>query len=104
MDQRNDITNELQGLNDMIRYLRQNTDAVWDYINHHIGEVIAIMMKIVQWGQEMVEAGEAFPIDTVLQQVQNLNEAYTAKDEVLLADTLEYEIRNTIYVYMENQS
>ena len=42
-------------------------------------------------------------MDTVIQQIQNLNDAYTAKDEVLLADTLEYEIKNTVYVYMENR-
>ena len=40
-------------------------------------------------------------MDILLQQLQNLDEAYTQKDEVLLADTLEYEVSNALQVYLE---
>ena len=88
---------------DIILKLRQCTDTVWEDVNTQIGVVISMMTEIVNWAQKLIGQGEEFPMDIVIQQIQNLNDAYTAKDEFLLADTLEYEIKNTVYVYMENR-
>ncbi len=96
-----EIQNTIRLTEEMTLKLWQASDNVWSDINEQIEKVILAMTEIVEWAQTLVEAGEDFPIDVVLQQIQNLNEAYTAKDEVLLADTLEYEIKNTLYVYLE---
>ncbi|WP_418372934.1 hypothetical protein [Agathobacter sp.] len=97
-----EIKKEIDNIDNMIKHLRQSTDGLWNYINDHINTTISMMMEIVEWAQQIVNSGIEFPINTVVQQIQNMNESYTAKDEVLLADTLEYEIKNTFYVYMEN--
>ena len=57
--------------------------------------------EMVNWAQQQIKEGREFPIDILLQQLQNLDEAYTQKDEVLLADTLEYEISNALQIYLE---
>ncbi len=96
-----EIQNTIQLTGQMAFQLRQASDNAWSDINEQIEKVILAMTEIVEWAQKLIEAGTDFPIDVVLQQIQNLNDAYTAKDEVLLADTLEYEIKNTLYVYLE---
>ena len=96
-----EIQNTIQTTGQMVLRLRQASDNVWNYVNLHMEELIFTMMAVVEWAQQLIESGGDFPIDVVLQQIQNLNEAYTAKDEVLLADTLEYEIQNTLQVYLE---
>lgn len=96
-----EIQSTIQLTGQMAFWLRQASDNAWSDINEQIEKVILAMTEIVEWAQKLIEAGADFPIDVVLQQIQNLNEAYTAKDEVLLADTLEYEITNTLYVYLE---
>lgn len=96
-----EIQDEIQMVEQMILRLRRGTDDAWSYVNSNMEELICLMMEIVKWAQKLVENGQDFPIDVILQQVQNLNEAYTGKDEVLLADTLEYEITNALYVYLE---
>ena len=103
MDKTIDIDLVIPIIEDMMLNLRQCTDMVWEEVNTHIGVVISVMTEIVNWAQELIGKGEEFPIDMVIQQIQNLKDAYIAKDEVLLADTLEYEIKNTVYVYMENR-
>ena len=103
MDKTNDINSVISAIEAMIVKLRQCTDDVWETVNTDIGGVLSMLTEIVNWAQELIGNGEEFPIDMVMQQIQNLNDAYTAKDEVLLADALEYEIKNMVYVYMENK-
>lgn len=101
MGNTNEIKDTIQIVEEMTLRLRQASDDTWNYINTHIQKLISTMTKLVAWAQQRIEAGEEFPIDIVLQQLQNLDEAYTQKDEVLLADTLEYEIKTALYVYLE---
>lgn len=103
MDKTMNIDLVIPIIEDMIMNLRQCTDTVWKEVNTHIGVVISMMTEIINWAQDLIGKGEEFPMDMVIQQIQNLNDAYTAKDEVLLADTLEYEIKNTVYLYMEKR-
>ena len=103
MDKTMNIDIVIPIIEDMIMNLRQCTDTVWKEVNTHIGVVISMMTEIINWAQDLIGKGEEFPMDMVIQQIQNLNDAYTAKDEVLLADTLEYEIKNTVYLYMESR-
>lgn len=96
-----EIENTIRTTEQMILQLRQTSDGAWDYVNAHMKELIDTMTAVVEWAQQLIRNGEDFPLDVVLQQIQNLNEAYTAKDEILLADTLEYEIKNALYIYLE---
>lgn len=88
-------------IEEMTLRLRQASDDAWDYVNAHVQELVYKMTEIVDWAQQKINEGEEFPMDILLQQLQNLGEAYTQKDEVLLADTLEYEVSNALQVYVE---
>lgn len=101
MSKASETKNILQIVNIMVMHLRQATDDAWDYVNAHVQELVYRMTEIVDWAQQKINEGEEFPMDILLQQLQNLNEAYTQKDEVLLADTLEYEVSNAVQVYLE---
>lgn len=88
-------------IEEMTLRLRQASDDAWDYVNAHVQKLVYKMTEIVDWAQQKINEGEEFPMDILLQQLQNLDEAYTQKDEVLLADTLEYEVSNALRVYLE---
>ena len=88
-------------IEEMTLRLRQASDDAWDYVNAHVQELVYKMTEIVDWTQQKINEGEEFPMDILLQQLQNLSEAYTQKDEVLLADTVEYEVSNALQVYLE---
>lgn len=88
-------------IEEMTLRLRQASDDAWDYVNAHVQELVYRMTEMVDWAQQKINEGEEFPMDILLQQLQNLDEAYTQKDEILLADTLEYEVSNALQVYLE---
>lgn len=88
-------------IEEMTLRLRQASDDAWDYVNAHVQELVYRMTEMLDWAQQKINEGEEFPMDILLQQLQNLDEAYTQKDEILLADTLEYEVSNALQVYLE---
>ena len=101
MSKASEMKDTVRIVEEMILRLRQASDDTWDYVNAHVQELVYRMTEIVDWAQQKINEGEEFPMDILLQQLQNLNEAYTQKDEVLLADTLEYEVSNALQVYLE---
>ena len=101
MSKTSEMKDTVQIVVEMTLRLRQASDDAWDYVNVHVQELVYRMTEIVDWAQQKINEGEEFPMDILLQQLQNLSEAYTQKDEVLLADTLEYEVSNALQVYVE---
>lgn len=101
MSMAGEIKDTIWIIEEMTLRLRQASDDAWDYVNVHVQELVYRMTEIVDWAQQKINEGEEFPMDILLQQLQNLGEAYTQKDEVLLADTLEYEVSNALQVYVE---
>jgi phage terminase small subunit len=101
MSMAGEIKDTIWIIEEMTLRLRQASDDAWDYVNAHVQELVYKMTEIVDWTQQKINEGEEFPMDILLQQLQNLGEAYTQKDEVLLADTLEYEVSNALQVYVE---
>ncbi len=47
------------------------------------------------------EMGIDIPEDVIVQQIHNLAEAIENKDSILLTDTLNYEIKNTLLFYID---
>lgn len=101
MSKASEMRDTVRIVEEMVLRLRQASDDAWDYVNAHVQELVYKMTEIVDWAQQKINEGEEFPMDILLQQLQNLDEAYTQKDEVLLADTLEYEVSNALQVYLE---
>lgn len=85
----------------IVIYARQNRENTWVELNQQITNLIQIMTEFLQFAEKKSALGEEFPVNIIICQIQNLNEAYRRKDAVLLADTLQYEIINALYVFME---
>ena len=101
MSKASEMKDTVRIVEEMVLRLRQASDDAGDYVYAHVQELVYKMTEIVDWAQQKINEGEEFPMDILLQQLQNLDEAYTQKDEVLLADTLEYEVSNALQVYLE---
>lgn len=63
-------------------------------INSIFTELINVIIKLKTLGIEVSE-------EVVIQQLKNLLEAYEYRDSMLLADTLLYEIKDTLIFYLE---
>lgn len=85
----------------LIINIRQNKEEFWIEVNQQMPDLIQIMTEFLHFAEEKRALGEEFPVDIIICQIQNLNEAYRRKDAILLADTLQYEIINALYVFME---
>lgn len=77
--------------------LRQSQDGVWEHLAKILPDIIGVYQQFV----ELVNNGVEIPIDVLIQQLENFETAYGQKDMVVLADTLEYEIKEGICFYIE---
>lgn len=97
-----DIKNKIREIQNIVVRLRQNQDNVWIDVNQTMSGIVTLMLEFIEYikvnGRE-----EEIPMPVILQQIQNLNEAYNSKDYVMLADVLEHEISNALYVYIEEK-
>ena len=67
-----------QGQDDGLNLYKKNMPAVLDAIS------------------ELIDIAENTEFEIPVQQLKNLEDSYTKSDTVILADTLEYEIKNSI--------
>ena len=95
------IHEEINKIEQIVVDLRQAKEYVWNSVNSEINIITEIFMHLIETVQIILNEGGEFPIDVVLQQIKNFHEAFNMKDEILMADTLQYEIVNTMYVYLE---
>lgn len=90
----------LEKLQKVILELRQNRE----YAVAHTAEVLPELVQIFQvlLGMAETQTKEVeIPTDILLQQLENFEQFYRQEDIVQLADTLEYEMKETIFFYLE---
>ena len=87
-------------ININIQQLRQNKEHAREETVKLLPDIIfAINQLLAIEKNDKIDIN--IPIDIILQQIKNLEEYIEKKDIVLLADTLEYEIRETILFYID---
>ena len=86
----------------IIRSLRYNEESAFQEMPRLITKLVAFLQNFLIQAERWNEEGADFPIEVILQQVRNLDEAYREKDVIMLADTLEFEIIVSLTIYMEN--
>lgn len=85
---------------DTIKLLRENYEFQWKQISGVLPDFVYAEQKLLEFAEnEMVEI--EIPTEILLQQLQNLEISIRNKDIVLLADTLEYEVCESISFYMQ---
>ena len=81
--------------------LRQNRDKIMNQVNEVIPEISLFLNDVLNECVEQKDNDKNLPIDILIQQVKNWNESYTYKDIVMMADTIQYELMETIEFYIQ---
>jgi hypothetical protein len=81
-------------------------ENIWENVNVNNKAMIAciknlngILKEFIGRIEEFLSYGVDIPEEVILTQMKNLMDGFENQDSVLLADTLEYEIKNTILFY-----
>lgn len=89
----------LNSIYDML--CQNNTTPAMKEISAIIPELNGIITKLLSEIPYYRQLGVDLPEDVIIAQLNNLLEAFEQKDIVMLADTLKYEISDTLQVYEE---
>lgn len=81
--------------------LRQNRDRIMNQVNEVIPEISLFLNDVLNECVEQKDNDKNLSIDILIQQVKNWNESYTYKDIVMMADTIQYELMETIEFYIQ---
>lgn len=81
--------------------LRQNRDRIMNQVNEVIPEISLFLNDALNECVEQKDNDKNLSIDILIQQVKNWNESYTYKDIVMMADTIQYELMETIEFYIQ---
>ena len=90
----------LEKLQKVILELRQNQEHAVAHTAEMLPELVQIFQTL--FGMAETETKEVeIPTGILLQQLENFEQFYQQGDTVQLADTLEYEIKETVSFYLE---
>ena len=70
-------------------------------LNGKMQEIAQSMTELIGKAEILLQYGVEVPKDIIVAQMNNLLEAYEQKDRILLADTLHFEIADTLKFYQE---
>ena len=93
------VLTELDSIYEML--CKNNTNPAMKAISQIMPELNEIIMKLISEIPYYRQLGVDLPEDVILAQLQNLLEAFEQSGTVMLADTLKYELTNTLQVYDE---
>lgn len=86
----------------IVKLLRQNKgNEAYNKFGEMFGELNNAMLTFINAIPAINSMGLDIPTDVVISQLNNMVEGFQYKDNVLLADTLEYEIMETMKLYDE---
>ena len=90
----------LEELKNTILALRQTQDDAMKMYEEMMPQIIKVMSELIELlnGETLTDEN---PINILLQQLKNLENSYKQQDIVVLADTLEYEIADSMGFYMD---
>lgn len=101
METREKIDNVLREIDIAVECIWKISINVFDEINPVILEVNDLIADILNRVDEFKAYEIDVPIDVVINQLHNMEEGLKYRDKILVADTLEYEIKPTILYYKD---
>lgn len=90
----------LEKLQKVILELRQNQEHAVAHTAEMLPELVQIFQALFGMAEEHTEDVE-IPTGILQQQLENFEQFYSQGDIVQLADTLEYEMKETVSFYLE---
>lgn len=101
------MTHEKQNMRELVKkneqvilQLRQNKEDALRGCAELLPEIVNYMTELLKLAEKK-DLGVEIPVEVLLQQMKNVEGAYRQKDVVVLADTLEYEIKESMYFYID---
>lgn len=96
-----EIEELIQCTEDTYRVLCKDVGEGFATFQSNVQKITVIMGEILDNAARIQELGVEFPVEVVIQQLTNIAEACEKSDAVMLADTLHYEIKDTLLFYKE---
>ena len=96
-DKMRDAQTLLQEIEEVAIDFYQGSDEAWQ----NFTKLMTRITSVYQWMVQIANSGVELPIDVLLQQLENVESAYVKKDMFIMADTLEYEVREGVCFYIE---
>ena len=94
-----DILNKIDGI--YILLCQGDKKEGFEKLNDMMNELTNILGEILNSKEIFSKLEVEFPEEIVIQQINNLADAIEHKDTILLTDTLNYEIKNTLLFYID---
>ena len=98
----NIVKNLISDIPGIVKLLRQNKgNEAYNEFGKIFGDLNNAMLTFIKAIPTINSMGLDIPSDVVISQLNNMVEGFQYKDNVLLADTLEYEIMESMKLYDE---
>ncbi len=88
----------LEELERGVLQLRQNQDNAITEVGELLPELVRIFQELFRMAEAQITE---IPVDILIQQLENFEQFYQQQDIVQLADTLEYELQESVRFYIE---
>ena len=96
------VDNIIKEIPEVTVLLKQNKETEgYQAFNRLVPDINNAMTEFIELIPKLQTAGIDIPQDVILKQISNMAEGYEYRDNVLLADTLDYEILDTLQLYVE---
>lgn len=85
----------------IVLQMRQNQDNAITEVGEILPELVRIFQELFRMAEAQITEIPEIPVDILIQQLENFEQFYQQQDIVQLADTLEYELQESIRFYIE---
>lgn len=99
MDLRKRNTQIVEKMDKITEDIWKNKKGINEELISCIKEINAVMKEFIGRVEEFRGYGVDIPEDVILSQLRNLMDGFEQRDSILLADSMEYELKNTILFY-----
>lgn len=80
---------------------QNNTSSAYKFFNNIMPQLNDIIAEFIEDIPRFKQFDVDIPQEVILSQLDNLLDAFENKDTIMLADTLEYEIKQALMVYKD---
>lgn len=93
------IDNVIGEMNEVAEQLWQGDEAAYQKLAKYVNGWQQILQEMIDNMRCWTEEGKEIPLDIILCQLENFDMALTRKDDMMLADVLSFELKETLNYY-----
>ena len=93
------IDNVIGEMSEIAEQLWQAEEDVYQKLAEYVNGWQQILQEMINTMCQWTEEGKEIPLDIILCQLENFDMALTRKDDMMLADVLNFELKETLDYY-----